>query len=154
MEMYLEYWDSLIKPGDFVRKLLFILSLLISVSSAIGKEAQSYLMRLTSEDRSAVEDKLEEIRRKKDGLVQLSEGAGNIFLIIHGIDFPSFPEEWVIPFGELILKRQHSYLHKWSNRTGLEENRELFLASITEILKKFQIRTSPSSASQLADQFH
>lgn len=43
----------------------------------------------------------------------------------------------MIPFGQLILNEHHSYLHKWSNRTGLEKNRELFLASITLLLNKY-----------------
>lgn len=77
--------------------------------------------------------KLEMIRESASGLIPLVEGKGDPLLIIHGIDFPPHPEEWVNPFESLISTGKKAYLHKWSYRAGLEENRDLFLKSIQEV---------------------
>lgn len=59
MEMFWEYTDSLIKNNgsDDMKNLLLTLALLLSTASASAKKAQSYLMGLSSADRTVIENK-------------------------------------------------------------------------------------------------
>ncbi len=82
-------------------------------------------------------NKLDLIKNSSNGLIPLSVGPGGPLLIIHGIDFAPYPEEWVGPFKSLITSGKHAYLHKWTYRKGLEENRDLFIESIQKLHAKF-----------------
>jgi hypothetical protein len=82
-------------------------------------------------------NKLDLIRKSPYGLIPLLEGPGGPLLIIHGIDFAPHPEEWIAPFESLIASGKHAYLHKWTFKKGLEENRDLFLRSIEKLHAKY-----------------
>lgn len=84
-----------------------------------------------------LDQKIAEISAVKEGLIPLQTGDEAPLLIVHGVDFADYPGEWIAPFNELIQQKTHSYLHKWSTRKGLIENRDLLLKSIRTLLKKF-----------------
>lgn len=110
---------------------------LVLAFPVFGKGGREYLNLLSPADRSLVKELFKDISQVDEGLIPISGGKGSPILILHGIDYSDFPEEWVIPFSELILGNRLSYLHKWSNRKGLIENRELLLKSLSQLFKMF-----------------